>query len=292
MLPCLFASDLHGRIERYRKLFAAIAEARPRAVFLGGDLLPHGLDQSWSSHQPAGDFIDEILAPGFQELADGLGPDYPRVFLILGNDDPRSQEGEIVDAAITGPGGQELWEYVHFRKVTLGDYTVYGYGCVPPTPFLLKDWERYDLSRYVDPGCISPEEGLRSVPVPAREIRHRTIAEDLVKLAGEDDLTRALFLFHSPPYQTRLDRAALDGKQVDHVPLDVHVGSVAIQRFIASRQPLITLHGHIHESTRLTGAWRDRMGNTHAFSAAHDGPELALVRFDPSRPEQASRELV
>ena len=68
--------------------------------------------------------------------------------------------------------------------------------------------------------------------------------------------------------------------------------SVAIQRFIASRQPLITLHGHIHESTRLTGAWRDRMGNTHAFSAAHDGPELALVRFDPSRPEQASRELV
>jgi hypothetical protein len=28
------------------------------------------------------------------------------------------------------------------------------------------------------------------------------------------------------------------------------------------------------------------------FGAAHDGPELALVRFDPSRPEAATRDLL
>jgi Icc-related predicted phosphoesterase len=99
-------------------------------------------------------------------------------------------------------------------------------------------------------------------------------------------------LFHAPPHETSLDRAALDGQIVEHVPLDVHVGSIAIRRFIEERQPLVTLHGHVHESARLSGAWRDRIGRTHVFSAAHDGPELALVRFDLEDPASATRELI
>jgi Icc-related predicted phosphoesterase len=84
----------------------------------------------------------------------------------------------------------------------------------------------------------------------------------------------------------------LDGKKIDGVPLDLHVGSIAVQRFIESRQPLLTLHGHVHESARLTGHWRDKIGNTHVFGAAHDGPELALVHFDPADLENAERELL
>ncbi len=79
---------------------------------------------------------------------------------------------------------------------------------------------------------------------------------------------------------------------MDGAPLDVHVGSIAIRRFIQDRQPWITLHGHVHESARLTGSWRDRLGRTHLFSAAHDGEELALVRFDPENPADATRELI
>jgi Icc-related predicted phosphoesterase len=99
-------------------------------------------------------------------------------------------------------------------------------------------------------------------------------------------------LFHAPPHDTELDRAALDGRRIDHAPLDVHVGSIAIRRFIERRQPRITLHGHVHESARLTGSWRATIGATHCLSAAHDGPELALVRFDPERPADATRELL
>jgi hypothetical protein len=40
------------------------------------------------------------------------------------------------------------------------------------------------------------------------------------------------------------------------------------------------------------GDWRDRIGETHLFGAAHHGPELALVRFDPADPEKATRELL
>ena len=98
-------------------------------------------------------------------------------------------------------------------------------------------------------------------------------------------------LFHTPPYQTKLDRAALDGKMIDHVQMDLHVGSIAVKELIMDRQPLLTMHGHIHESTRLTGTWKEYLGDTIIYSAAHDGPELALVRFDPKNPQNASREL-
>jgi Icc-related predicted phosphoesterase len=287
VLQCFFASDLHGKVDRYESLFECIDRERPGAVFLGGDLLPHYMDQSWALDFDHQDFVQDIIVAGFRRLKASLGPEYPQVFLILGNDDPRLEEAAVLSAAAQG-----YWHYMHNRRARLGHRPVYGYACVPPTPFQLKDWERYDVSRFVDPGAVSPEEGRRSIPVPERQIRYGTIKEDLELLAGQDDLAPAIFLFHAPPHRTRLDRAALDGKMVDHVPLDVHIGSIAIRRFIEERRPWITLHGHVHESARLTGAWSDRLGRTHLFSGAHDGSELALVRFDADDPSRASRSLI
>ncbi len=286
MNESLFASDLHGRIDRYRKLFAAVGSRRPRALFLGGDLLPHPFVSLSRAGKEGSEFIEGFLAPEFARLREELGGEYPRVFLILGNDDPRAEEEGILAEAERG-----LWEYAHGRRIPWGPYTVYGYSCVPPTPFRLKDWERYDVSRFLDPGCTAPEEGWRSVAGEAGE-RGATIQEELEKLSGGEDLREALFLMHAPPYDSSLDRAALDGRSVDHAPLDVHVGSIAIRRFIEARQPLMTLHGHVHESARLTGLWRERIGRTWALSAAHDGPDLALVRFDPADPGGAIRELL
>ncbi|MGE5178303.1 MAG: metallophosphoesterase family protein [Bacteroidota bacterium] len=287
MSTCFFASDLHGKRARYQKLFAAIERERPRGVFLGGDLLPNlGLDPG-APEAEGPDFIHDFLAPNFRRLANDLGSSRPDVFLILGNDDPRSEEEGVREGAAEG-----IWHYVHWERRPFEGLEVIGYSFVPPTPFLLKDWERYDVSRYVDPGCVSPEEGFHTAPVSEREARFSTIQEDLEVLAGDQDLGNAIFLFHAPPYDTPLDRAGLDGTMVDHVPVDVHVGSIAIRRFIEAREPRVTLHGHIHESARITGAWRCRIGRTHALNAAHDGEELALVRFDPDRPGEAARSLI
>ena len=181
---------------------------------------------------------------------------------------------------------------MHLRKNTFMDYRIYGYACVPPTPFALKDWERYDVSHFVDPGALPLEEGHFTSALSEQEIISHTIKDDLENLSAGDPLDRAIFLFHAPPYQTSLDRAALDDRFVDHVPLDVHVGSIAIRRFIEARQPPITLHGHVHESARLTGFWQEKIGRTYAFSAAHDGPELAMICFDPANPENAQRRLL
>jgi uncharacterized protein len=272
-----FASDLHGRKNRYESLWAAIRHDRPVAVFLGGDLLP-----------PVG--AEELiadLARNIEALQSDLGDASPSFFLILGNDDPRSYEEEFLRHEAAG-----RWSYLNGRSATAAKYRVYGYSYVPPTPFTLKDWERYDVSHYVDPGSISPEEGVRTVEISLGEVRYTTIQEDLDRLAGPDEVSEAIFLFHTPPYRTSLDRAALDGRIVDLVPLDVNVGSIAVRRFIEKRQPLVTLHGHVHESARLTGKWMDFIGRTVMLGAAHDGPELALIRFDPEQPQTATRELL
>jgi len=285
--PFLFASDLHGREEQYLRLFSLLREERPRAVFLGGDLLPSGLLPFAKSASARGSFLEEFLVPGLRKLRDALQEEYPVIFLIPGNDDARSEE-----AGLLGHEAQGLWRYMHLRREPFASYTVYGYACVPPTPFVLKDWERYDVSRFVDPGCVPPEEGRYSVAVNEEDKGFPTIREDLERLAAADPLERAIFLFHSPPYQTRLDRAALDGRMFDGAPLDVHVGSIAVKRFIEERQPLVTLHGHVHESARLSGSWQEKIGRTHCFSAAHDGPELAVVSFNPENPGAAVRRLL
>ena len=286
-LRCFFVSDLHGQPARLDALWTAIRAECPAAVFIGGDLLP----SAWLRPVlPVGEHADpvtDLFGRPLRALRDELGGRFPRVFVIMGNDDPRVEE-----PAVRRLDGDGVWDYVDRRRVEWAGYQVFGYACVPPTPFLLKDWERYDVSRFVDPGSISPEDGARSVPADPHEIRWSTIQQDLSALTGEDSLDRAVFLFHAPPYGTLLDWAALSGRMVDGVPLDVHVGSLAVRRMIDSRQPLLTLHGHVHEAARLTGAWHETLGRTLALSAAHDGPELALVRFDLCHPSGATRELV
>jgi uncharacterized protein len=282
-----FATDLHGHSDRFEKLIASITRERPDVVFLGGDLLPRAMFSLTPLHPDQPDFLKDYLLPAFAKTRQLLRSEYPDIFLILGNDDPRWQE-----EAFQAETAQELWHYAHGRKFMTNKFPVYGYACVPPTPFLLKDWECYDVSRYVPPGSVSPEEGRRSLPADESRVKWGTIQGDLDSLVGEETLDRAVFLFHTPPYDTPLDRAALDGKTYEHVALDVHVGSIAVRRFIEERQPLLTLHGHIHESTRLTGEWKTRLGRTVCINGAHDGPELALVRFDLESPWDATRELL
>lgn len=281
-MNCFFVSDLHGKPDRYRKLFTLIYQELPEVVLFGGDLLPHRLRKV----EEFEDFTTDFLFPQLLKLKNELKDKYPAILIILGNDDPRSEEEKFIRAANDG-----LFHYIHQRKITLLNYNFYGYSYVPPTPFQLKDWEKYDVSRYVDPGCIPPDEGFRTTE-PNEDIEYATIQKDLVALTGTDDLSKAVMLFHSPPYQTHLDRAALDGKKIDHVPMDVNVGSIAIKRFIEERQPLLTLHGHIHESTRLTGYWQQQIGNTVAFNAAHDGPELSVIKFDPENLAGSERVIV
>jgi len=281
MVNCFFVTDLHGKTDRYEKLFNLISKEKPNAVFFGGDLLPHAMLITDEYE----DFTTDYLFPQLHRLKSNLKTDYPDIFLILGNDDPAIEEEKFLEAERA-----DLFFYMNNRKLMLKEFTVYGYSYIPPTPFSLKDWEKYDISRYADPGCTHPTEGYRSVK-PAKNIEYETIQKDLESLTENTNLSKAIFLFHSPPHKTNLDRAALDGKLIDYVPLDLHVGSIAIKRFIDELQPYLTMHGHVHESTQLTGHWMQRFQKTISFNAAHNGPELSLIKFNLEKPENAKRYL-
>lgn len=278
----IFVSDIHGNIQRFRRLFQIIRSEAPDAVFFGGDLLPLQPIQ----HNTMEEFIETAI---FSEIKN-IQKDFDKkiqFFIIMGNDDPRLYEHLFIHADTSG-----FLHYIHQKTISYKKTYATGYSFVPPTPFQLKDWERYDVSQYVDVGAVSPEQGIRTVNVPLDEIKYSTIAEDLEELSKQSPSGRTIYLFHSPPYHSCLDRADLHGKKVDHAPVDVHVGSIAIQRFIKAHQPLLTLHGHVHESVRITGCWKEKIGGTYSFTAAHDGPELVVVRFDTDHLENAIRELL
>ncbi|HEX38026.1 MAG TPA: hypothetical protein ENG70_04105 [Candidatus Cloacimonetes bacterium] len=284
MTTCFFVSDMHGHIDRYKKLFSEIRSHRPDILFIGGDVLPGGEIYRKKLKKYYYNFVMDFLVPEMEKLKKELRTEYPEVYIIMGNDDSRVNEKYFIAADEMG-----VWKYINEKKVCYQNYTIFGYSYIPPTPFMLKDWEKYDISRFVDVGTVSPEQGVRSVNKDIREIQYETIQRDLKELAKEQDLSSAIFLLHAPPYRSAHDRAALDGMKVDHAPLDVHVGSIAIQQFIKEKQPYITLHGHIHESSRITGKWYENIGRTHTLSAAYHGKELALIIFDLEDPFRAKR---
>ena len=278
----IFVSDIHGSIPRFQHLFQIIRKETPDAVFLGGDLLPLHL----TKHANMEDFVRTILFTEMKKIQSEYNKKI-RFFLIMGNDDPRMYEQFFIKADKAG-----ILNYVHQKTISYKKTYVTGYSYVPPTPFQLKDWERYDVSQYVDVGAVPLEQGRRTIDVPLDEIKYSTIAEDLEKLSYQSPAIKTIYLFHSPPYHSCLDRAGLHGKKVDHAPMDVHIGSIAIQRFIKTHQPLLTLHGHVHESAQITGWWKEKVDRTFSFTAAHDGPELSVVRFDTDHLENATRELI
>ncbi|HNQ67766.1 MAG TPA: metallophosphoesterase [Bacteroidales bacterium] len=281
MCKAVHTSDLHGKKEIYGKLFTYIKNEVPDIVFLGGDLYPSFRDMQNQND----DFFEDFLVPNFTNLKQELKDKYPIICIILGNDDPAPEEKKFKK-----PEYCNLWNYINCGKLKYKKYTIYGYSYIPPTPFLYKDWELYDVSRYVDPGCVHPTEGIRSID-PGRDIDFASIKKDLEDLTANQNLENAIFLFHSPPYKTNLDRAALDNKFVDYIPLDVNVGSIAIKELIESRQPLLTLHGHIHESTTLTGHWKEIIGKTYCFNAATELKALSIIEFDLDNFNNAIRKI-
>ncbi len=281
ILNCIFTSDLHGNKKKYNKLFQVVEKESPDGLFIGGDILPSSLKADSGGEEFLSAFLREKIE-NVQRSMDDL-----EIFVIMGNDDPRIYEDALEDME-----KEDLIKYMHCSTVEFDGLHVAGYNFVPPTPFHLKDWERYDVSRYVGIGAVAPDKGTRTVEISNYKEKYTTIKDDLEELSKDSPPEKTIYLFHSPPYDTSLDRAALDDKVIDHAPVDNHVGSVAIKRFIENSEPFLTLHGHVHETVDITGEWKEKIGNSFCFTGTHSGKELALVRFDTEKPENASRTLL
>ncbi|MCK4413561.1 MAG: phosphoesterase [Candidatus Eisenbacteria sp.] len=87
-----------------------------------------------------------------------------------------------------------------------------------------------------------------------REESEKTLGRRIKKLVERlDDPSQAIFNFHPPPHGTMLDLAPELAGDMKPVTIAgqvnfVHVGSKAVTEAIEKHQPLIGLHGHIHEA--------------------------------------------
>lgn len=87
-----------------------------------------------------------------------------------------------------------------------------------------------------------------------RDIPEEELEKKIEAMASRvKNMQNCVFNFHCPPYETSLDVApkldenlkpVVSGGQV----IEAHVGSVSVRKAIERHQPLLGMHGHIHES--------------------------------------------
>lgn len=275
MSDWFFTSDLHGQGALYEQLVAHAATRRPRAVVIGGDLGPH-------AGGAEGLQIQRVFLQGFLvEFARRMREASPgtELLLMMGNDDWATNR-DCLDAH-----HGTLWHNVGGRGIEVDGVRVAGISWVPITPFGMKDWERWEDGEPESParleGWVSRDgriEPFRFDP----EVRTPTIAEALDDLATPS-LAGAVLVSHSPPRDTACDA----------IRSGTHVGSRALRRFVERQRPALVLSGHIHESPRVTGSYRDLVGGAVVVNAGQFGtPQLCGVWVDPARPAESLRHTV
>jgi Icc-related predicted phosphoesterase len=261
----VYTADLHGHLAGYQHLCELAVQYTAQAAIVGGDLLPHGISIN-DAIQAQRDFIEQALRPLLEQFR-AAHPEIA-VYLLPGNDDWAAAVETLAALELAG-----LAHLLHERVFALTEHLwLAGYACVPITPFSVKDYERRDEG---DPPAYSFAMAYTSVggqPVKTSldaMLGWPSIGEDLAALAQQSDPARTIYVCHTPPYHTSLD--AMPNK---------HVGSRALRRFIEQRQPLLTLHGHIHEAPQVSGRFAERLGATWCVNPGHERTRFSAVTID------------
>ena len=276
MTVAVFA-DLHGIPSRFEKIRRLVDEGT-KTILLAGDIA--------SSGPP--NFQRTNVKQCFDILLAGK-PDV-RIYSIPGNDDWRIVEETMREFPVVSVPMD--------RAYPLDDaYSVVGYPYVPITPFMYKDYEKWDDERYpempsdpadVEPAMIARQlnlEGYRSRGLELYAFRFDpaeradNISADMKKLAGLSNPRKTVYLFHCPPFGHFDFAFSLEGR--------VHIGSRAIAGFIRENSPWLTIHGHSHEAVSIMrGEFRFSIRDSVGVSvgAGHDPTVLNGLLVDvPSR---------
>jgi uncharacterized protein len=121
-----------------------------------------------------------------------------------------------------------------------------------------------------------------------RELDEEEIYLRLKRLVDQIETPRrAILNVHVPPYESSLDTAYEVDDELRYVmkggrPHEVPTGSRAVRQIIEEAEPLLSLHGHIHESKGVT-----KIGRTVAINPGSDYGsghlDGCLVHLEPDR---------
>ncbi|EHP70793.1 putative phosphoesterase, ICC [Metallosphaera yellowstonensis MK1] len=289
LFKIMFTTDIHGSDVIFKKFLNAGKMYKVDALIIGGDIAgkalipvveigegkyeidgkvygPEGMKQMVDNIRKEGNYyvivdkkgledlkndkrkVDEAFRTAMSEVVRGWVrvaeeklKDYNiPLYVNLGNDDP-TYLFEILDES-------KIMRRCEGLVVELGGHEMISFGYVNPTP-----WN-------------TPRE------LPEDEI-YRRLRDEALKLK---DPYKAIFNVHAPPLNTNLDLAPLLDDNLKPVVrggelVMVHVGSSSVRKVIEEFQPLIGLHGHIHESRAF-----DKLGRTLVLNPGSEHSEGIL----------------
>ncbi len=275
-----FATDIHGSESCFRKFLAAGRFYGVDAVILGGDiagkaLIPvvEGARGTWDARfygKPIHLTSAEELA-GFERRI-RLQGFYP-YRTTPEEAEAIARRGEALDRAFARAIGESVEDWVSLADERL---STAGIPCLvmpgnddPPMverALRAASWLVLAEERIVELGPYQVVSLGYSTPTPWASPRELTESEMQARLdgliEGLEPGKPVLFNLHNPPYDTTTDRAykLRDDMRIETAggePVLAPVGSRAVRDAIERVQPVLSLHGHIHESRAI-----DRIGRT------------------------------
>ncbi|MBS7646498.1 MAG: metallophosphoesterase [Candidatus Bathyarchaeia archaeon] len=274
MSRLFFATDIHGSERCFRKFINAGRFYKADVLILGGDLTGKAIIPI--VHQPDGTYVSHFIGTkyvlknpkelnDFEDRVRGAGY-YPCVLT------PEESERIASDKSVLGTLFKRLiietlerWIALckeHLRGTNVKVFVTGGNDDEPMVEDLLKKTEDDnivycegkvvwvdDSHEMISTGYsnLTPFECPRDVP---EEVLAKKIEEVVSKV---ENMENCIFNMHCPPYGSGLDLAPELDKNLKPVIIGgkynfIPCGSTAVMNAIKHYQPLLGLHGHIHES--------------------------------------------
>lgn len=280
-LKIIYATDLHGNTQKYDKIFAIVNKHKADYVINGADFMPKGGNMFLAQkHWVHGYF--KIFSKRWR---DGLHKS--KYLFMSGNDDLACLDGDLKDWSDDFIYMVNDTLYQHNSPHSKIDALFGCFNMVPDYPFRLKDRCHRDLKtdeflKFQYGTGVTSINAPRTTPYNhgtyeyeswLNEYRLRPSMEEIFELSPFTDCllnnrpSISVLVCHAPPYNSGLG-VLLSGEDV---------GSKAVKDYIQQYQPTISLHGHIHESYKMTGQWKTNIGDTVAINQGPDHYVLITI---------------
>ena len=280
-----YSSDIHGSDRCWRKFLGAGRHYKVNALIMGGDLtgkaivpIRHRADGSYDT-EFLGDVRKAANEDQLNEIIDAVR--FNGMYAWIAPEEEINRVGDSVQAQ--GVLFDEILKQDVGRWIDLAEERLPGSGIEAfvmagnDDPWAIDEvLERGSHILQCDERVVraGPHEMISvsyANPTPwnsPRELDEDALYERFKRLAEQlDDPSNSIFNLHVPPYDSGLDTAIEinpdDLSRVERAgsPNEIPVGSTAVRQIIEEYQPLLALHGHIHECRAAT-----KIGRTLAIN--------------------------
>jgi len=268
----LFATDLHGSGKCWRKFINSGMYYNVDVLVLGGDMTGKAMvpiieqaDGTFKANFMERDFVfrSSMELEVFKQKLDTSGfyfhcADAKTIHEIMSNDE--KQKALFLQKMV-----ERIEQWIEFADERLAGTKIKCYVC-PGNDDAFEIDGIIDKSKCVInceskvidiDNCIEMISSGWSTPTPWKTPGENTeigLAKKIESLVSHvDNIESCIFALHDPPRDTNLDIAqAIDANLKLTAGQTMHVGSSSVREAIIKHQPLLGLHGHIHESRGFT----------------------------------------